>query len=260
MAFSKQNSDDNGSNGESTNGSNLQQRSPPDRSQPGTSKSFAVNIARTNNSGLRSSSLTKKHSSPVLRNKLLFGKTRCNSDSNLIDKIHNESSLINIPKTSSCENCEKIRTKVKLKISYAIQQLANVKPNDESAIADTKEILNDTLESIDQVNSSYSIQSSSSSSNDSSLSIIPMPESGMAGERNHGSDTTLEVYQEQSTLTADIVDNGNAVNNNENSNIHGTIIEVGRRNSLSPLEPPLLAHSVNLPAKRFFTLDNVKTK
>lgn len=201
------------------------------------------------------------HAIPIVDEQL--GRARSSSDSNLIEKIHNESSLLNAPKTSSCENCEKTRTKVKLKLCHALQLMEKIEPNDESAIADVKEILSDTLESIDHV-TSYSIQSSpSSSSLDSSLSIIPMPESGALDDRNQqmrGSDTTLGMNQDDA-CSLDATRDDVAINEAPQQ-VEPTIIEVDRQNSLtlSPIESPVMAPQFNLPPKRFFTLDDVKSK
>lgn len=271
QSFSKQSSVDNGSrNGDDVNSN----RTSPDRPQPGTSKSFSASRAKeVNNSGVKTTKKMRNshihqnsNNAADIENDLQLSRPRSNSDSNLIEKkiIHNESSLLNVPKKSSCENCEKTRTKVKLKLCHALQQLEKIETNEETAIADAKEILNDTLESIDHI-TSYSVQSSSSSSTsslDSSLSIIPMPESS---DRNQeGSDTTLGMIQQEDASSLDTRQDVNipVENSEEASQLQATIIEMERQNSLtlSPIESPVMAQQFHLPPKRFFTLDDVKSK
>lgn len=260
--FQKQNSLDNESkNSKVVNKSSaLNAQQSPERPQPGTSKSFnstrRVNTSRSENHSREQSPLWMRnneiHSNDTtISNDKIRLKLRSNSDSNLIDKIQNESSLINVPKKKSCDNCGKIRTKVKLKLCYALQQLEKVQPNTDSVIGDVKEILSETLESFDH-HTSYSNQSSPSSSLDSSLSIIPMPEISL-DERNQGSLTPEEAVYESvnSTANRNVQIDSNA--------FQGTIIEVGRQTSLSPIEP-VMASTNSMQAKRFFTLDDVKSK
>lgn len=228
--------------------------------RPGTSKSFSTRRVSMDHSEepstLRMRNNESNYSTPTKascltsRNQMHL-KQKCISDSNLIDKILNESSLFNDPKKKSCENCEKTRSKVKLKLCYAVQQLENVQPNLDSTVDDIKEILSETLESIDQLTDDTNQSSHPSSSLDSSLSIIPLPDTAILEESNHIS-LTPEVSQDCEN---------SAGNRNVNIDIEfqGTIIEVGHSNSLSPIEPPFMTTS-NLQSKRFFTLDDVKSK